>query len=252
MKDKTAPEKLQGYWLLELSELNGIKKVDVEVVKSFITRTDDKYRQAYGVSVESHPRSCIIVGTTNSDGGFLRDITGNRRFWPVRVTGHGKYHPWELEDVDQVWAEAIEYYKNGEELFLKGDVAAEAYAMQRDAMETDDREGIVLDYLDRLLPEGWDKFDIYQRRNFLGGSEFGGPTEEGTVRRDRVCAMEIWCECFGKARESLKKTDAYEIEGILYKLGGWQRYTGNAQSKLRIPGYGLQKTYVRVTDPDDH
>lgn len=251
MKDKTAPEKLQGYWLLELSELNGIKKVDVEVVKSFITRTDDKYRQAYGVSVESHPRSCIIVGTTNSDGGFLRDITGNRRFWPVRVTGHGKYHPWELEDVDQVWAEAIEYYKNGEELFLKGDVAAEAYAMQRDAMETDDREGIVLDYLDRLLPEGWDKFDIYQRRNFLGGSEFGGPTEEGTVRRDRVCAMEIWCECFGKARESLKKTDAYEIEGILYKLGGWQRYAGNAQSKLRIPGYGLQKTYVRVTDPDD-
>ena len=75
MKDKTAPEKLQGYWILELGELAGIKKMDVETVKSFITRTDDKYRQSYGVSVESHPRSCIIVGTTNSDGGFLRDIT---------------------------------------------------------------------------------------------------------------------------------------------------------------------------------
>ena len=87
MKDKTAPEKLQGYWLLEISELAGMKKMDVETVKSFITRTDDKYRQSYGVSVESHPRSCIIVGTTNSDGGFLRDITGNRRFWPVHVPG---------------------------------------------------------------------------------------------------------------------------------------------------------------------
>lgn len=248
MKDKTAPEKLQGYWILELSELNGIKKIDVEVVKSFITRTDDKFRQAYGVSVESHPRSCIIVGTTNSDGGFLRDITGNRRFWPVRVTGHGKYHPWELADVDQVWAEAIEYYKAGEELFLKDEVAAEAYARQREAMETDDREGIVEDYLDKLLPENWDSMDIFERRNFLNGSEFGGETREGTVRRTRVCAMEIWCECFGKPREALKKGDSYEIEGIIFKVGGWKKYDGNSQSKLRRPGYGLQKTYVRVTD----
>ena len=250
MKDKTAPEKLQGYWILELSELNGIKKVDVEVVKSFITRTDDKYRHAYGTTVESHPRSCVIVGTTNSDGGFLRDITGNRRFWPVNVTGHGKFHPWELTEVDQVWAEAIEYYKQGEELFLKGEVAAAAYAQQRDAMETDAREGIVQEYLDRLLPEGWDKYDLFQRRNFLNGNEFGGQSEEGTVQRTRVCAMEIWCECFGKPREALKKTDSYEIEGILFKPGGWKRHNGNAQSKLRIPGYGLQKTYVRVTEPD--
>ena len=248
MKDKTAPEKLQGYWILEISELNGMKKVDVEVVKSFISRTDDKYRQAYGTTVESHPRSCIIVATTNSDGGFLRDITGNRRFWPVNVTGFGKYHPWELTEVDQIWAEAIEYYNQGEELFLKGEVATEAYSQQRAAMETDAREGIVQEYLDRLLPEGWETYDLFQRRNYINGNEFGGQTEEGTIQRTRVCAMEIWCECFGKPRESMKKTDSYEIEGILYKLGGWKRYSGNAQSKLRIPGYGLQKTYVRVTD----
>lgn len=248
MKDKTAPEKLQGYWILEISELNGIKKVDVEVVKSFITRTDDKYRQAYGVSVESHPRSCIIVGTTNSDGGFLRDITGNRRFWPVTVTGHGKYHPWELTEVDQVWAEAIEYYNRGEELFLKGEVAAEAFSQQRDAMETDAREGIVQEYLDRLLPDSWDKMDIFERRNYLNGSEFGGVSAEGTAERNRVCAMEIWCECFGKPREALKKGDSYEIEGILYKLGSWKRYDGNAQGKLRFPVYGVQKAYIRVAD----
>lgn len=248
MKDKTAPEKLQGYWILEISELNGIKKVDVEVVKSFITRTDDKYRQAYGVSVESHPRSCIIVGTTNSDGGFLRDITGNRRFWPVTVTGHGKYHPWELTEVDQVWAEAIEYWGRGEELFLKGEVAAEAYSKQRDAMETDAREGIVQEYLDRLLPDAWDKMDIFERRSYLNGSEFGGVSAEGTERRTRVCAMEIWCECFGKNREALKKSDSYEIEGILYKLGGWKRYDGNTQGKLRFPVYGVQKAYIRVAD----
>ena len=250
MKDKTAPEKLQGYWILEISELNGIKKMDVEVVKSFITRTDDKYRQAYGVSVESHPRNCVIVGTTNSDGGFLRDITGNRRFWPVRVSGHSKYKPWELKDVDQVWAEAIEYYRNGEQLFLKDDIAIEAYNQQREAMETDDREGIVDEYLNRLLPADWDTYDLFQRRAFLNGSDFGELKTEGTVKRTRVCAMEVWCECFGKPRESLKKADSYEIESILFKLGGWKRYSDNATGKMRIPGYGVQKAYVRVADKD--
>ena len=56
MKDKAAPEKLQGYWILELGELAGLKKVDVETVKAFITRQDDKFRHSYGYSVEDHPR----------------------------------------------------------------------------------------------------------------------------------------------------------------------------------------------------
>ena len=247
MKDKTAAEKLQGYWILELGELAGIRKVDVETVKSFISRTDDKFRQSYGTTVESHPRNNIIVGSTNSESGFLRDITGNRRFWPVRVSGSSILHPWDMKDIDQIWAEAVYAYRNGEELFLKDDVAAEAYAQQREAMESDDREGVVQDYLDRLLPADWDKYDLYQRRSYFGGSDFGTPAE-GTVRRDRVCAMEIWCECFGKAREALKKADSYEIEGILYKLGGWKKYDGNANGKMRIPGYGVQKAYVRVAD----
>lgn len=246
MKDKTAPEKLQGYWILELGELAGIKKMDVETVKSFITRVDDKYRQSYGVTVESHPRSCIIVGTTNSDGGFLRDITGNRRFWPVRVMGHSKYHAWELSAVDQIWAEAIERYNDGEELFLKGSLAEEAVTQQRDAMEGDDREGLVAEYLDALLPEGWDKMDLYARRNFLGGSEFGGETRTGTVRREQVCIMEIWCECFGKNREVLKKADSYEIEGILNKIGGWTKFTGNKTGKKNVPSYGPQRVFVRT------
>lgn len=246
MKDKTAPEKLQGYWILELGELAGIKKLDVETVKSFITRTDDKYRQSYGVSVESHPRSCIIVGTTNSDGGFLRDITGNRRFWPVRVMGHGKYHAWELTEADQIWAETIERYKAGEELFLKGALAEEAVSQQRDAMESDDREGLVAEYLDTLLPEGWDKLDLYQRRSFLTGSEFGGETRVGIERRQQVCVMEIWCECFGKSRETVKKGDSYEIESILNKLGGWVKFTGNKTGKKHVPLYGPQRVFVRT------
>ena len=112
MKDKAGPEKLQGYWILELGELAGMRKTDVEVVKSFISRSDDKYRASYGVNVESHPRQCIIVGSTNAESGFLRDITGNRRFWPVRISGDGKRKAWQMSvyDVEQIWADTLVIY----------------------------------------------------------------------------------------------------------------------------------------------
>ena len=247
MKDKAAAEKLQGYWILELGELAGIRKVDVETVKSFISRVDDKYRQSYGTTVESHPRNNIIVGSTNSESGFLRDITGNRRFWPVRVTGGTKYSVFDLTQpiVDQIWAEAIAKYHDGEELYLKGDVAAQAYVQQQEAMEADDREGIVAAYLDTMLPEDWDSLDLYQRRSFLGENEFGGDQRKGTVRRKKVCVMEIWCECFGKERQNLKRTDSYEIEGILMRIGCWEKLTTTKTGKTHFTLYGPQKTFVR-------
>jgi predicted P-loop ATPase len=245
MKDKTAPEKLQGNIILEMGELAGLKKVDVETVKSFISRTDDKYRPSYGMTVESHPRQCIIVGSTNCESGFLRDITGNRRFWPVRVGGDSKKKAWQLTEVDQIWAEAIVKYRDGEGLFLKGEDAQMAFSQQADAMESDDREGLVRDYLERLLPENWSSMDIYERRSFLNGSEFGGSASTGTVRRERVCTMEIWSECFGKDGVNLKKIDAYELNGIMAKIEGWKRYSGNKQGTLRFSIYAKQRAYVR-------
>ncbi|MBC2399673.1 virulence-associated E family protein [Clostridium tetanomorphum] len=248
MRDKAAAEKLQGYWILELGELAGLRKMDVETVKSFITRTDDKFRQSYGVTVENHPRQCIIVGTTNAEKGFLRDVTGNRRFWPVQVK-LGKKSVWDeltQNEVNQIWAEAIVKYKAGEELTLKGESAVMAYQHQQEAMEEDDREGLVRDYLNTLLPHNWDEMDLFQRRNFLvGDSEFGTETLVGTVKRERVCIQEIWCECFGKKKEDIKRSDSFEIQGILVKIGGWKRYMGNKFGKMRIPIYGPQLTYIR-------
>lgn len=245
MKDKTASEKLINSWILEISEMSGIRKTEVEVVKSFVSRQNDKFRQAYGVNVESHPRKCIIVGSTNSEGGFLRDVTGNRRFWPVHVPGTGVKHPWNMDCVDQIWAEAIHLYNEGENLVLTGEAAEQAYKMQQDAMESDDREGIISDYLERLLPAGWNDMDVYQRRSFLGGGEFDAQGVTGTVRRERVCVMEIWVECFGKDRPNIKKADSYEIEGILNKIGGWKKYDANASGKTKFALYGVQKTFVR-------
>lgn len=247
MRDKAAAEKLQGYWILELGELAGIKKMDVETVKSFISRTDDKYRASYGFNVESHPRQCIIVGSTNCESGFLRDITGNRRFWPVKVGGASKKKAWELTDIEQIWAEAIVKYRAGEELYLKGEDAVMAFAEQSDAMESDDREGLVRNYLEKLLPDKWRDMDLYERRNFLGGGDFGS-SEVGTVKRERVCTMEIWCECFGKEAVNLKKSDAYELNAIMAKIEGWKKYDGNKKGNFKFPIYGSQIGYIRTVE----
>lgn len=207
MRDKSGPEKLQGYWILELGELAGMKKTDVETIKSFISRVDDKYRASYGTNVESHPRQCIIVGSTNNENGFLRDITGNRRFWPVRISGESEKHAWEIteEIVQQIWAEALLIYQRGEKLYLEGEDAKLAIKEQSDAMEVDDREGLVRTYLEKLLPDDWDGMSIFDRRNFLNGSEFGSGGRVGTVRRTKVCNMEIWCECFGRDPSAMRK-----------------------------------------------
>ena len=250
MRDKSGPEKLQGYWILELGELAGMKKTDVETVKSFLSRVDDKYRASYGLNVESHPRQCVIVGSTNTESGFLRDITGNRRFWPVRVNGESVKKPWQIsgEDVLQIWAEAKAVYESGERLYLEGDVAAMATSEQAEAMETDDREGLVRTYLDTLLPENWDSMSLYDRRNFLNGSEFGEERQTGTVRRMMVCNMEIWCECFGRESSALKKIDSYEISGIMKKIEGWGKYAETKNGMSGFPIYGKQRAYVREQD----
>ena len=94
-KDKTAAEKLQGYWILEIGELAGLRKAEVETLRSFLSRQNDIYRAAFGRRATPHPRQCIFFGTTNAESGYLRDTTGNRRFWPVKTPGGGAKHSWE-------------------------------------------------------------------------------------------------------------------------------------------------------------
>ena len=240
-KDKTAAEKLQGYWILEIGELAGLRKAEVETLRSFLSRQNDIYRAAFGKRATPHLRQCVFFGTTNAESGYLRDTTGNRRFWPVKTPGNGRKHSWDLtqDEILQIWAEVLTYVKAGERLFLSSEVEALAQAEQREAMESDEREGLVRMYLDTLLPEDWEHMDLFERRNFLNGGDFGPSPVSGTMRRSTVSNMEIWCECFGKDRANLHRPDSNEITAILKRLG-WER----AKSKARIPLYGPQYIYV--------
>ena len=245
MNDKTAAEKLQGYWILEIGELAGMKKADIDKVKAFVSRQDDKYRASFGRRVTPHLRQCIFFGTTNTENGYLRDITGNRRFWNVKVTGNGKYKPWDLdaEMVRMIWAETMVLAKAGEPLFLPPELEAMAKEEQRLAMEQDDREGIVSDYLDTLLPENWDQLTIYQRREYIRDTD--DPTRPvGTRRRMAVSNLEIWCECFGKDAGNLQRMDSYMISSIMARMPGWEK----SDDRPLLPIYGRQRVYIRKKD----
>ena len=241
MNDKTAAEKLQGYWIIEIGELAGMKKADLDKVKAFVSRVDDKYRASFGRRVTPHPRQCVFFGTTNSENGYLRDITGNRRFWNVKATGEGRYKPWDLtsETVAQIWAE-VAMIADKEDLFLPPDLEEFAKREQRGAMEQDDREGLVMEYLEMLLPDGWDDMNIYRRRDFV--SERDDPTRAvGKHRRTEVSNMEIWCECFGRPKEDMKPSDSYAIAAIMAHMEGWSK----PDTRRRIPIYGRQRVYRR-------
>ena len=101
-----------------------MKKADIEKVKAFLSTSDDKYRPSYGKTVESHPRQCIIIATVNGERGYLRDITGNRRFWVVKCHQEEQVKRWCFtpEERDQIWAEAKHIWESGEKLYLDSDM----------------------------------------------------------------------------------------------------------------------------------
>lgn len=215
-RDKTAAEKLQGIWIMEIGEMQGTRKSDVDAVKGFISRQVDEYRAAYGRYVGKYPRTSIMCGTTNSTTGFLRDTTGNRRFWPVLVSGKGEESVFDITQatVDQIWAEAISLYETGEDCYLDKQMEKEAAKAQQDALEYDEREGKVMDYLDELLPGDWYKWPVenrvahFQQEN--GGNIEGGK-DIGTEKRMMVCSAELWQECFGRSERTMTKQDAWDM-----------------------------------------
>lgn len=241
MDDKSGAEKLQGFWAVEIGELAGMKKADIEKVKAFLSTCDDKYRPSYGKVVESHPRQCIIIATVNGERGYLRDITGNRRFWIIKLHQKKQKKTWNFtpEYRQQFWAEAKEIWKSGEKLYLEGDLLDDAEKAQQAAMEVDERVGMVEEYLSTMLPDEWATMDLGERRDYLHGSEFGRVNRKATTVRTEVSNAEIWCECFGKTLQELKPSDSYSIAALMGQIPGWVRTT----SVKRQPLYGRQRIY---------
>lgn len=237
---KEASELLQGVWLVEVSELDAFHKSDVARIKQFLSLRSDKFRAAYGRHVKDIPRCCVFFGTTNTTE-FLRDRTGNRRFWPVDTgLGPRSKSVWlDLdEEKDQIWAEAVMRWRMGEGLYLVGEVEEAAKAEQESHREMSSKEGVILDFLETPVPEDWQKWPLDRRRMFMNGMAQG---DIKLVPRDRVCALEIWCEAFGGQPKDFRYAESAEINDILRSLPGWCK-TPNG---LRFGYCGYQRGFQR-------
>ena len=238
MQGKDAYEQVMGVWIMEVGELAGMRKAEAETIKLYISKQVDRFRPAYGRRLQEFPRQCIFVATTN-ETQFLRDATGNRRFWVVDTPGTPTHSIWDEltpETVRQIWGEAVELYKAGEELFLPRELEEAAREIQDLYEEENPRAGLVANYLDRLLPEDWDAMDLYARRAWL---ETGG---EGTVKRRIVCTMEIWAEALGGNPDRYDRYAGKEIRDIMAGLKDWRR---SKKDRITIRPYGRQRYYER-------
>lgn len=242
---KEAMENLRGVWIMEIGEFAKLKNAEVEAVKNYIASTIDMYRPAYGRKVARFPRQCVFIGSTNI-WDFLRDPSGNRRFWPVAtgVTEPVKSVFDDLTDyeIDQIWAEAVVYYRRKESLDLSDEIKQAAETIQESHMVESGQTGIIQDYLEKLLPEDWEDMNLSQRRGFL---HYDDELERrGTIKRDKVCVAEVWCELFKKEKGDMNGHNTREIHDTLRKLKGW----GLAKSNRKFSIYGLQRAYVRLLD----
>lgn len=239
---KEASELLQGVWLVEIAELQAFRNSDVSRIKQFISQQADRFRAAYGRHVKEQPRRCVFFGTTNSPE-YLQDRTGNRRFWPIDV-GVRPRHKSVFTDldgeIDQLWAEAVAYWKLGEPLYLSEDLEAKARAAQEEHREVSVREGLIQDFVNRRVPEDWHRWKLPQRQAFWGGGMAGGENVR-LVNRERVCALEVWVEALGGDAKSMKYTEAREINDVIAAMPGWKKFEG----AKKFGPYGAQKGFKK-------
>lgn len=252
MEGKSGMEQARGGWIIELSELGSIKRSDIEQVKAYISRQDDIYRPAYGTVTERHPRQCVFCGTTN-ETYFLKGCTGNRRFWVMSADANSRKHTDVKADLtaerDQLWAEAVERWKEGETLYLPTDLEAEA--RQKQAEHNDEADDPIKDmliaYLDMKLPGEWQTWDLLSRRAYIKDPD---PLDQtGTEERTRVCAAEFICERLGKdMADKDYKYLARKVCRLMDDVPGWERgCTSRHVERL----YGRQLAWLRKEVEDD-
>lgn len=240
MAGKDALEQLQGYWIIELGEMAAARKSEVEQIKSFISKQVDSYRSPYGRRVQDHPRQCAFFGSTNDDE-FLRDATGARRFWPVVVDDTGRRMADRLTDeiVDQIWAETVQAFRNGERWYLSDEAEAEAREIQDEHTEESAKAGLIREFVERKVPLDWDNRTLDERIIYWEGDFESGEPEE-LMDRTKICAMEVWCELLRGDLKQFTQVQAREINAVLGRIPGWKKNRG-----LWYPAsYGRQRGFT--------
>lgn len=245
--NKDAYEALIGSWLIELPEMSAMKKSDNETIKHFLSKREDRFRLSYGKRTVTYERACTFWGSSN-DLNFLKDTTGNRRYYPIGCDKEAqKMKSWkDLTDamIDQIWAEAKTLYEEGYSIYLPEELDATAEQVQAQYTEESPIVPIIREYLEYPLCEGWEEMSPAERSlNFRHrkDEEIREMIEEGATVRQEVCTAEIWTEALGKEIDRMTRLDSREITGALLQIGGWKR----ANKSKRFGVHGKQKYFER-------
>lgn len=188
LASKDAALHLAGVWIVEISELAAVRRTDsIEHVKAFLTRNVDRYRPPYGRRTVDVPRQCVFVATTN-EAAYLRDPTGNRRFWPVRCTDIDLAA---LErDRAQLWAEARARYDAGEPWHLTAAAAGIAASEQDARRYVTELEQDVAEYLERMAAQGHTELAVRDvLRDALGINSTDDPRSAAAVGHQVAATM---------------------------------------------------------------
>lgn len=256
---KETSEKLRGVWIVELGELDGVRKQEQTALKNFITTTSDQYRASYAREAKHYPRQCVLAGTTNN-GAFLRDETGERRYWILPVKGigdRGELRGLENE-IDQLWAEAVEAWKSRmHEMREPGQAVGDVnlYLYLRDQRLEDEMEGRrqafklpdldrtdILGYLNTPRPDNWYDLPAHERRNFARGDWIGDPSK-CTLLINKVCIKELKYELFDN-----RDGKDLRIGDILDAAKGWKK--GKPGRNKEYANWPMPM-WVRIGSPED-
>lgn len=207
---------LQNCIIVEVPELQGFNKSDSNRLKQFLGQKTDKYRAPYERREEEHPRHCVFFGTTNDDE-FLRDSTGNRRYWPIQV-GVNKatknvFKNLEMER-DQIWAEAVTRFRLGEPLYIEGNVLKIAEREQESRLIVDPWESVISEYMQRPIPADWFDRSIEEQKNYW---IFKNESDTECIKRDRVCVSELLSVALGIETKRQTSIDRKRVIDILRK-----------------------------------
>jgi predicted P-loop ATPase len=146
-------------------------------------------------------------------------------------------------EVHQIWAEAVHYWRLGETLFLPEKVSLLAKEQQNLHRETSAKEGLIREFVERQIPINWDKRSQGDRRLYWS-SEFGQAATDKveTTVRYKICAAEIWVECLGGDIKFMRRVDAIEINTVLSTIPGWVKHN----EAYRFGPYGPQKGFLKL------
>lgn len=238
---------LIGAWIIELGELSSFNDTKIETMKGFISAREDKIRLPYDKITQRFPRTCVFIGTTNP-GQYLKDTTGNRRFFPIPTPNQPSKDVFSLsdEEVQQIWAEAYQLYINKEQLFLNDEEEKLANKYRDDATEEDLLIEQVKEYINMKVPKNWNNTSFHNKKLYFKDFKITGLNKNGefesrngpigTHTVDRVTTKELAYMLDIPANDLRSNPKTKKIRMYLSGLEGW-KYDGFKQNGQPEKGY---------------